>query len=137
MLGNKVIQGQGKVTGTRVLRGDDYRYMKMEFSFQESGTALGTPYTNYGTYTIFERIPGQLYGEGQGILETADGEGAIWTGAGIGHMTGEGLSVKFSAAVTFQAGDGKLKALKDNLVIFEFSQDNEGNITVAGWEWKA
>jgi hypothetical protein len=138
MLGNKIIEGQGKATTVRVLPGDDYRFHKLEISFQENGTVLGIPYTNLGTYVFFERIPGQLYGEGRGIYVTNEGEGAIWTATGIGRMTGQGMGQKFSGAALFQAsGDGKLAPLKDYPEVFEFEADDQNNITISGWEWKA
>ncbi len=136
MLGDKIIEGHGKVTGTRVLPGEDYRYHKIEVSFQESGTVLGVQYMNMGTYETFERIPGQLYGKGQGVTMTADGEGAIWTGEGVGRPTGEGMAVSFRAALTFQTNSEKLARLNSIVVMVEFEQDADGNVHVVGWEWK-
>jgi hypothetical protein len=88
-----------------------------------------------GTITTFERVPGQAYSEGQGIMTTAGGEGAIYKTHGIGRFTGEGgsMSVRFSAA--FQAG-GKLAALNGYLVVGETEIDADGNQTTTLWEWK-
>src|SRR5688572_14252272 len=98
MLGEKLGEEQGKVTGRRILPGDDYRYVKMEISFEAQITVLGVQGMDMGTYTLFERIPGQLYGEGRVIILTADGEGAIWNGHGVGRMTAEGSVFAFSIA---------------------------------------
>lgn len=34
MLGEKIAEERGKITGTRILQGDDYRYLKMAMSFR-------------------------------------------------------------------------------------------------------
>jgi hypothetical protein len=136
MLGDKFGELTGKVTGTRVLPGDDYRYIKMEVSIQESGPIYGINGTDFGTYTVFERVPGQLYGEGQGILETPEG-GAIWNGHGIGKATGSGMGMSFRFSIAFQAGSsGKLARLNEVLVIGEHEVDDAGNTKTTMWEWK-
>src|SRR5688572_21305742 len=101
MLGEKIGEEHGKVTTRRILPGDDFRYVKMEISFETEATVYGLQAMNMGTYTVFERIEGQTYGEGQGILMTADGQGAIWKGHGVGRM--EGSTMVFAAAIAFQA----------------------------------
>lgn len=138
MLGDKVGEEQGKVTSRRILEGGDYRYIKMEITFESSATLLGVQGMNIGTYTIFERVPGQIYGEGRGIFETSDGEGAIWNGHGIGVPTGDGLGVKFAASVAFQASpSGRLARLNGVLVLVEHETDADGNARSQLWEWKA
>ena len=136
MLGDKIGEFTGKVTGTRVLPGDDYRYVKMEISWQESGTMLGAPAQNMGTIEIFERIPGQIYATGQGIAFSAAG-GAIWNSHGISHQTGEGMatSARFSVAVQAPT-EGPLSRLNGVLVIGEQEVDAEGNVRTTLWEWK-
>ena len=137
MLGEKIGEQTGRVTGTRVLPGDDYRYVKMEVSFQATGNVYGVAATDIGTYTVFERVPGQLYGEGRGYLGTADGEGAIWNGHGVGKMAGSGMAMSFRYSVAFQAGaTGKLARLNDVLVIGEHEVDEAGNTKTTLWEWK-
>jgi len=137
MLGDKIGESAGKATGMRTLPGDDYRYVKMEVTIQEAGKVFGVDATNMGTYTAFERVPGQIYGEGQGIVATSDGESAIWNGHGIGRMTGEGMGMSFRFAVAYQAGQtGKLARLNSVLVIGEHEVDGAGNTKTTFWEWK-
>jgi hypothetical protein len=137
MLGEKLGDFQGQSSGMRVLPGDDYRYVKMEVSFQQQGTLFGQPATDMGTYTVFERVPGQLYGEGRGITMTADGQGAIWNGHGVGHMTGEGMGMTFRFAIAYQAPvSGALSGLNAVLVIGEHTANNDGSIQTSVWEWK-
>ena len=137
MLGEKIGEMTGRVIGTRVLPGDDYRYIKMEVTIQHSGTIYGAAASDIGTYVVFERAPGQIYGEGQGMLSTSDGEGAIWNGQGVGKATGSGMAMSIRFSVAFQAGaSGKLSRLKDCLVIGEHEVDDSGNTTTRYWEWK-
>jgi len=136
MLGNKIGEESGRVTNRRVLEGDDYRYVKMEITFEASGTILGHEGTDIGTYTVFERVPGQMYGEGRGIFMANDGESAIWNGHGVGHPTGNGQEIVFAASVAFQASE-KLASLNGVLAVVEHSIDNDGNAKSTLYEWKA
>ncbi|HET7737103.1 MAG TPA: hypothetical protein VFK32_00875 [Tepidiformaceae bacterium] len=136
MLGDKIGQSKGKVTGQRMLPGDDFRFLKMEVSLQETGTLLGLDILEVATFTVFER-PGQLYGQGQGYVQAADGSGAIWNGHGVGQMTGEGLAARYRFSVAFQADpSGPFAALNETLVIGEHDVDKDGNTTTELWEWK-
>src|SRR5688572_24536476 len=118
MLGEKLGEETGRITSRRILEGDDYRYVKMEITFETEATILGLQGMNIGTYTVFERIPGQLYGEGRGIFSTMDGQGAIWNGHGVGRMTDTG-EMAFAAGIAFQTDGDKLKRLNDVLVVVE------------------
>jgi hypothetical protein len=90
MLGEKIGEERGKVTSRRVLPGDDsLRFVKMEITFETQVTLYGVSGMNIGTYVVYERGGGQMYGEGQGIVTTADGDGAIWNGHGVGRMVGD------------------------------------------------
>lgn len=138
MLGEKIGEEHGKVTTRRILPGDDFRYVKMEITFETEGTVFGIPMRNMGTYTVFERVGGQIYGEGQGIVMTSDGEGAIWKGHGVGTPTGDGIGIKFAASVAFQApADGKLARLNTVLVVVEHQTSDDGTASSQIYEWKA
>lgn len=137
MLGNKVWEGTGRTTGNRVLPGDDFRYVKLEISFEGMGKVFGTDASNMGTLTIFERVPGQMYAQGQGILMTTDGQSAIWNGQGVGHPTGDGMAVSFRYGVTFQADPGgPLAGLNGCFFVGEYEAAANGSWTDAVWEWK-
>ncbi|HZT05456.1 MAG TPA: hypothetical protein VFC51_00355 [Chloroflexota bacterium] len=136
MLGEKIGEMTGRVTGMRVLPGDDYRFIKMEITVDESGKVFGVDARNIGTYTVFERVPGQLYGSGQGILETSDGQGAIWTGHGVSKMMA-GMRAAFRFSIAFQAGPGgSLSRLNEVLVVGEHDVDEQGRTKTTIWEWK-
>lgn len=135
MLGEQIGEFRGKVTSTRVLPGDDYRYVKMETTFEQQGQIFGQDAGDMGTMTAFERVPGQVYAEGQGMIFCGS-EGAIWNGHGIARM-GEGMAVSVRFSVALQAGQGgPLARLNECLIVGELEQDAEGNTHTTLWEWK-
>jgi hypothetical protein len=137
LLGDKVGEEKGRVTSRRILPSGDPRYVKMEVSFEAEGKLLGVEMMNIGTYTVFERIPGQLYGEGQGVAMTRDGEGLIWNGHGVGQPTPDGLGMKFAASIAFQTDSQKLARLNGCLVLIEHEAAGDGTIKSTLYEWKA
>ena len=133
MLGEKVGETRGRVTSRRILPGGDFRYIAMEITIEEGGTMLGMEAMNAGTYTAYERVPGQMYGEGNGIIGSPTGESAIWKGHGVGRMTGDGMGTAFRFSAAVQADPaGKLGRLNSVLVVGEHDVDGEGN-TVTTW----
>jgi hypothetical protein len=79
MLGDLIYEQKGKITSQRVL---DAEGAKMETSFSGSANYRGTDGTEVGTYSSILRPEGVLYGEGQGVITSKDGEVATWTGSG-------------------------------------------------------
>jgi hypothetical protein len=73
MLGEKIGGTSGKITSQRVLPNLGGG-PKMETSFQANGSILGTNVKETGTYWTVVRPDGTLYGEGQGVMITKDGE---------------------------------------------------------------
>jgi hypothetical protein len=135
MLGEKLGEEHGKVTGRRVLKNDP-RYLTLEVSFETQATILGVQGMNMGTYELFERIPGQLYAEGQGIFAGSGGESGIWNGNGVGSMDQSGV-MHFAAAISFQTDSEKLKRLNGVMVLVEHTSDMAGNASSTLHEWKA
>ena len=136
MLGEKLGEDTGKVTGTRFLPGADGKHVKMEMSFQVAGKLLGTEVTGMGTYTAYERLPGVLYGEGQGFIGSKDGDGIIWNGFGVGQLTGQGMGVRWRAAITYQTNSKKFARLNTVIGMVEHETDAQGNVKDAYSEWK-
>lgn len=137
MLGDKIGEERGKVTSRRALRSGDPHYLKLEISFETQATLYGLPCMSIGTYEVFERVSGQLYGVGQGMVRTQDGEGAIWNGHGVGTATPDG-GVKFAASVAYQASPhGKLARLNHVLVLVEHTASGDGSVKSTLTEWKA
>jgi hypothetical protein len=135
MLGEKIGEEHGKVTGRRVLPGDaDVRWVTMEISYETQGTLLGQAGRNASTYTIVERGPGQIYGTGQGIFMTLDGQAAIWNGHGVARVDATG-SIHVAASVAFQTTSEKLAKLNGVLVLVEHHTDMENNASSDLFEW--
>jgi hypothetical protein len=135
-LGELVEDSRGKITGQRVLEVD---IPKMETSFAMEGNYRGTACTDIGTYTSVLR-GGVLFGEGQGIITTKDGQGmATWTGQGIGKFTAPG-KVSFRGSIFLRtpstSDGGKLSSLNNMVAVFEYEADESGSCFTKSWEWK-
>jgi len=137
MLGEKLGEFQGKVTGQRFLPADG-AHAKVETSFEISGTLLGIEATMMGTFWSTVRADGLLYGECpmQGILLTRDGAVGTWTAAGVGRFTGQGAAVTFRGAIYFQTAPQPLARLTQVAVLYEREIDAQGNARTPFWEWK-
>ncbi|MFZ3168797.1 MAG: hypothetical protein WA130_14375 [Candidatus Methanoperedens sp.] len=135
MLGEIIGETRGKVTGNRVLPSEGHA-PKVETSFQGSGKIFGVEVTDMGTYRSAARAVGGLFGEGQGVTMTKDGEVAAWTGQGVGRFTGSGSAVSFRGAVYYQTTSAKLARLNNIAVVFEYETDENGNTHGKFWEWK-
>ncbi len=56
----------------------------MDISFNESGKIFGVEFSGAATVTSIVRPDGSIYGEGQAILNTKDGEMVTWKGIIMG-----------------------------------------------------
>jgi hypothetical protein len=134
MLGEQIGQETGQITAMRVLPGDGPP--SVEVSFQATGMLLGVPETNMGTYTTVTRPDGSLFGEGQGVIMTDDGEMAAWKGDGAGHFTGDGTAVSWRGAIYYQTAAQRLARLNQIAVVFEYDTDSSGKTEAKSFEWK-
>ena len=137
MLGEKLGELHGKVTGQRILPPEG-AYPKCETSFEISGTVLGVQVTVMGTYWSIIRQDGTLYGEcpWQGIIMTKEGDTGTWSGAGVGWFTGEGTAVSMRGSLYFQIASKKLAQLNRIAVPYEWDVDAQGTARCEIWEWK-
>ena len=135
MLGEKLGEESGTITGTRVLPSEGGA-PKVEVSFQAMGKALGVDTTDIGTYWSVMRPDGSLYGNGQGVLMAKDGGAASWTGQGIGRFNASG-GVTWRGAVYYLTGMGSLARLNSMAVVYEFETDAAQNARNVFWEWSA
>jgi hypothetical protein len=86
MLGEQVGEEKGKTTSLRVL---DVQPLKMEISFSGEGKYRGVDGTVSATYWSVLRPDGVLFGEGQAMIMSRDGQEMVTsTGQGIGHLVG-------------------------------------------------
>jgi len=133
MLGDIIGEETGRITTQRVMSSDGAP--RVETSFQASGTLLGVPATDIATYETVMRPGGTMYGEGQGVLMTADGGSATWKGQGIGRFGPEG-SISYRGALYYQTTHESLLRLNDVAAVFEYEVDADGNTKGQLWEWK-
>ena len=138
-LGELIGEGSGNTTGYRVL---DVEGPKIEVSFAMTGKYRGIETSDLGTYCSVMKEgseTGVMYGEGQGVITSRDGQGmTTWTGQGIGRFTGAG-KISFRGSLfyhTTSTGGGKLSFLNNVVGIFEYEIDGQGNCSVKVWEWK-
>jgi hypothetical protein len=137
MLGDKIGEEKGRVTGRRILPGDaDVRFVRMEISIETEATILGQAGQNLGTYTIVGRGPGQVYGEGQGMFFAANGDNAIWNGHGVARVDEAG-GMHIAASVAFQSESEGLAKLNGMLVLVEHHADMENNASSTLHAWTA
>jgi hypothetical protein len=132
MLGEIIGESTGKRLVRRVLSTDP---PTAEVTFEDSGHMLGVPTTGMGTYTSVIRPDGSIFGEGQGINMTADGESITWTGTGTGHF-GPGGAVSYRGMLFFRTASQKLARLNNACGAFEYEVDGAGTTVSKIWEWK-
>ena len=134
MLGDKVGNEAGKVTGRRVLANPGGG-PKMETTFEASGKMLGVKTTDIGTYWSVMRPDGTVYGEGNGMVMGEGGESMTWVGQGVGTF-GKNGAVNFRGAVYYQSSSPKWSRLNSVAAVFEYNVDAKGNTKSQTWEWK-
>jgi len=132
MLGDLISDTTGKRILRRVLSTDP---LKVEVSFEESGTMLGAAVSGFGTYASVVRTDGTIYGEGEGAITTAGGELVTWKGSGLGKF-GPGGSISYRGILYYRTASEKLAALNTVGGVFEYDVDPEGKTHSKAWEWK-
>jgi len=132
MLGEQIGETKGRRLVRRVISTDP---PTAEVSFEDAGQLLGVPTTGMGTYTSTIRPDGSLFGDGQGLNMTQDGETVTWTGTGVGKF-GPGGSVSYRGMLFFQTASQKLARLNNACGAFEYEVDASGNTVAKMWEWK-
>ena len=134
MLGDQLGDEHGKISGHRVVR-SGAGGPRMEVTFDAAGKIIGIEHRNIGTYWAAARPGGFLYGEGQGILMTKDGDTVVWVGQGTGHFKlGGGIS--WRGAVYFETSAQKVHRLNGMAVVYEHETDASENCVTKYWEWK-
>ncbi len=83
-LGDLVLDETGTVTGIRVLS-NDASGTKLEVCLGTTGTIRGVAETCLWTYWQLIRPDGSIYGQGEGVMTTQDGDVIQLTGHGSGQ----------------------------------------------------
>lgn len=132
MLGDKIGEATGKRLVRRVLSVEP---PTAEISFEDSGKMFDIPVTGMGTYTSVIRADGSVFGSGQGLSTTDEGEAVTWTGTGVGHF-GPGGSVSYRGMLFLQTASKKLARLHNACAAFEYEVGANGSTKSTLWEWK-
>jgi hypothetical protein len=135
MLGDKIGEASGKITGMKVLEyaGEKSRF---EVTFQGRGQISGVAMMDIGSYVQEVRPNQVLYGEGGPLWMTEEGELLSWKGFGVGHSTGPGFSASFGVCGAIQTSSAKLAHLNGVAAVGEYQIDEEGGYRWTLWEWK-
>lgn len=132
MLGDQIGESTGKRIVRRVLSSDP---VTVEVSFEDSGHMLGVATSGFGTYQSKIQPDGSLYGDGEGLMMTPDGEAITWKGSGVGKF-GAGGAVSYRGMLFYRTDSPKLARLNNMCAAFEYEADASGNTTSKVWEWK-
>ncbi len=132
MLGEQIGETKGKRIVRRVISTDP---STVEVSFEDSGHMFGVPTTGMGTYTSVIRQDGSIYGQGEGITMTQDGEGITWKGTGLGKFGPDG-AISYRGMLFFRTDSQKLARLNNACGAFEYEVDPSGSTIAKFWEWK-
>jgi len=104
-------------------------------TFEDSGKMFGVPVTGMGSYTSVVRADGSIFGHGQGMSTTNEGEAVTWTATGLGRF-GPGGSVSYRGMLFFRTTSKKLARLNNTCGAFEYEVDPKGSTVSKFWEWK-
>ena len=132
MIGEKIGETKGKRLVRRVISTDP---TTVEVTFEDSGHMLGAATTGLGTYTSVVGLDGSIFGEGQGVMMTQDGEAITWKATGFGKFGAEGAT-SYRGMLFFKTASQKLARLNNACGAFEFDTDGSGNTVSKMWEWK-
>jgi hypothetical protein len=131
-IGNLTYQENGRVTGKRVL---DVNGPVMENSYSASGTLKGNiPVTNIGTIKVFIRSGGAIYGEGQGVMLSRNGEIATWISQAIGHADQNGNVIVYDSVVFGLSSTGNTSFLNNMMLVFKQLVSQTNNVSSKAWE---
>ncbi|MGD1836284.1 MAG: hypothetical protein ACPKPY_09420 [Nitrososphaeraceae archaeon] len=135
MLGDLIYEGKFRLTGSRVL---DSEENKIEHNFTEEGRFKDIPITMLGTFWTVSVGKNIVYGEGQHVITTKDGEDtATFRGYGIGRVNTQSTSTSYRGSFFYKTSSNDKLAFLNNLVgIFEAEINESGNGIVKVWEWK-
>jgi hypothetical protein len=125
-IGEVISEGKGKRTGRRILATEPQ--FLVEVSFEESTKLLGVEGMNIGTYSSSNKPDGTIYGQGEGVFASMDGEFVTWHAIGIGHFSAGG-AVSYKGAISFRTTAAKLARINGIAGALEFEVTPDGSTT--------
>ena len=133
-LGELALDETGQITGTRVLS-TDASGTNVEISLATTGTIRGVAETCMWTYTTLQRPDGSLYGAGNGVLTTANGDVIHLIGHGSGKVN-PGGTIRFLTMLHHHGATGDNADLNTIALAGEYEVAPDGTATNKCWEWK-
>jgi hypothetical protein len=133
-LGELVLEDSGQITGIRVLS-TDASGTTLELNLQLSGTIRGIGQNTLWTYTMLQRPDGSLYGQGNGVLTTVNGDVIHLIGSGSGKAN-PGGTVRFCTMLHPHGATGQNADLNAIGLAGEYEVAADGTATNKCWEWK-
>ena len=127
-----------KLIGQRVVSTANGITPQIEYTNIENGTIKGVGnVTNLQTWTDTSRSPRIIYGVGQGVITTADGQDmATWIGYGIGRSNING-TITYHDIILFNTNStGRLAFLK-NIEGLHIAEADGNKRTTKIYEWKS
>ena len=134
-LGELIMEEAGQVTGIRVLS-SDASGTNTEVCVQLTGTIRGVAETTLWTYTTLTRADGSIYGSGQGVMTTQDGDVIHLIGHGSGQVPPPGGTTRFRTMLHPHSMAAKYADLNSIGLVGEYEVAPDGSATNKNWEWK-
>ena len=127
-----------KLIGQRVVSTANGITPQIEYTNIENGTIKGVGnVTNLQTWTDTSRSPRIIYGVGQGVITTADGQDmATWIGYGIGRSNINGTTTYHDIILFNTNSTGRLAFLK-NIEGLHIAEADGNKRTTKIYEWKS
>ena len=127
-----------KLIGQRVVSTANGITPQIEYTNIENGTIKGVGnVTNLQTWTDTTRSPRIIYGVGQGVITTADGQDmATWIGYGIGRSNINGTTTYHDIILFNTNSTGRLAFLK-NIEGLHIAEADGNKRTTKIYEWKS
>ena len=127
-----------KLIGQRVVSTANGITPQIEYTNIETGTIKGVGnVTNLQTWTDTTRSPRIIYGVGQGVITTADGQDMVtWIGYGIGRSNINGTTTYHDIILFNTNSTGRLAFLK-NIEGLHIAEADGNNRTTKIYEWKS
>ncbi|MGD1837812.1 MAG: hypothetical protein ACPKPY_07115 [Nitrososphaeraceae archaeon] len=131
MLGDLIYEGQGRITGSRILNAEEN---KIEYTLIEEGKFKDIPVHVIATFWTIPAGKNTVHSESQAIITTKDSvETATYKAYGIGRYSESG-GTSFRGTVFYKTTIVKLSFLNNMIYVFEAESD-KNNHSAKIWEW--
>ena len=134
-LGELVLEETGTVTGIRVLS-NDASGTKLEVCLQTTGQIRGVAESCLWTYWQLIRPDGSIYGKGDGVMTTQDGDVLQLIGHGSGQAPAPGGTTNFRTMLHVHTTSAKYADLNTIGLVGNYDVAADGNAVNKCWEWK-